>query len=107
MPADPLRGFSVPTTSWFEACFPAPTAVQAGTWEAAQGGRSVLAAAPTGSGKTLAAFLAAVDRLLVEERRSGAGVRVLYVSPLKALAYDIDRNLRAPLVGIRHAAERT
>jgi ATP-dependent helicase Lhr and Lhr-like helicase len=88
---------------WFERAFAAPTQAQAEAWPAIAAGEHVLVSAPTGSGKTLAAFLWALDRL------SGAGaggaerepgVRVLYVSPLKALAYDIERNLRAPLRGI-------
>ncbi len=112
--ADPLAGFSAPTQAWFTAVFTAPTRAQVGAWEGARGGRSVLVSAPTGSGKTLAAFLVALDRLLTgapaqppgghPSRRRSA--RVLYVSPLKALAYDVDRNLRAPLVGIQQAAMR-
>ena len=104
--SDPLARFSPPTRAWFTSAFPAPTAAQAGAWDAAASGDSVLVSAPTGSGKTLAAFLAALDRLSAEGPPTRPGVRVLYVSPLKALAYDIDRNLRAPLVGIRRAAER-
>src|SRR5690606_21241153 len=95
------------TRAWFEASFPAPTPAQSRGWEAIASGDHTLIHAPTGSGKTLAAFLWTIDRLLHEplppkEERC----RVLYISPLKALAYDIDRNLRAPLVGIRQAAER-
>ncbi len=102
-----LDGFSPPTRAWFEASFPSPTPAQAGGWPAIESGDHTLIHAPTGSGKTLAAFLWTIDRLLREppparEERC----RVLYVSPLKALAYDIERNLRAPLFGIRHAAER-
>jgi ATP-dependent Lhr-like helicase len=102
-----LDGFSAPTRTWFSAAFAAPTPVQAKTWSAAAGGSSVLVTAPTGSGKTLAAFLGALDRLLTAPAAppGPARTRVLYVSPLKALAYDIDRNLRAPLVGITRAAE--
>ncbi len=105
--ADPLRTFSAPTREWFSTSFAAPTEAQVLAWDRIAQGRSTLVSAPTGSGKTLAAFLAALDRLLtapVPEREQRT--RVLYVSPLKALAYDVDRNLRAPLVGIRLAAER-
>jgi ATP-dependent helicase Lhr and Lhr-like helicase len=99
-----LDQFSVPTRSWFQASFAAPTPAQKGAWAVTATGASVLVSAPTGSGKTLAAFLAALDRLLTEPPQDAT--RVLYVSPLKALAYDIDRNLRAPLSGIRQAAQR-
>ncbi|HLV54150.1 MAG TPA: DEAD/DEAH box helicase [Actinotalea caeni] len=104
--ADPLAPFSAPTRAWFEGAFDAPTQAQAGAWEAIASGEHALVVAPTGSGKTLAAFLAAIDRLLTEpppedpQRRC----RVLYVSPLKALAADVERNLRSPLVGITAAA---
>ncbi|HEY8339335.1 MAG TPA: DEAD/DEAH box helicase, partial [Egibacteraceae bacterium] len=104
--ADPLAGFSPATRAWFEGAFPGPTPAQVAAWDAATAGRSVLVSAPTGSGKTLAAFLAALDRLFTTPTPTPRRTRVLYVSPLKALAYDIDRNLRAPLVGIRQAAER-
>ncbi|QBR91442.1 ATP-dependent helicase [Nocardioides euryhalodurans] len=104
---DPLERFSAPTREWFGAAFAQPTAAQAGAWEAISGGRHALVVAPTGSGKTLSAFLWSLDRLLTsdppEKRRR---CRVLYVSPLKALAVDVERNLRAPLTGIRHTAER-
>ena len=103
-----LNGFTEPTRAWFTGAFAAPTPAQAQAWNVTAGGGSVLVAAPTGSGKTLAAFLAALDRLAADPRPANAPrrTRVLYVSPLKALAYDIDRNLRAPLVGITHAAQR-
>lgn len=97
--------FSPPTTAWFEAAFPTPTEVQKRGWETIAGGRHALLIAPTGSGKTLAAFLAGIDRCLQLPPDAPAGVRVLYVSPLKALAYDVERNLRAPLHGIRRLAE--
>jgi ATP-dependent Lhr-like helicase len=109
---DPLSTFSEPTRTWFEASYAEPTPAQALAWPAIAGGENVLLSAPTGSGKTLAAFLWALDRLSSEgdapppARGSGSrssparGVRVLYVSPLKALSYDIERNLRAPLRGI-------
>jgi ATP-dependent Lhr-like helicase len=96
--SDPLDCFSAPTRAWFESCFGAPTPAQALAWPAIARGEHVLLSAPTGSGKTLAAFLWALDRLAQGERREGT--RVVYVSPLKALSYDIERNLRAPLRGI-------
>ena len=91
--------FSARTTAWFQSAFGAPTSAQEQAWPAIASGQHVLVSAPTGSGKTLAAFLAALDRL-GDEAECGRGTRVLYVSPLKALAYDIERNLRAPLRGI-------
>ena len=100
--------FSPATQAWFDASFAAPTAAQMGAWEAVSAGRNALVVAPTGSGKTLAAFLWSIDRLAAErppaepQRRC----RVLYVSPMKALAVDVERNLRSPLAGIRHAATR-
>jgi ATP-dependent Lhr-like helicase len=101
------RGFSVPTRTWFEESFAEPTAAQSEAWRAIGGGRHTLVVAPTGSGKTLAAFLWAIDRLFAappaEPRRR---CRVLYVSPLKALAVDVERNLRAPLLGIQRTATR-
>ncbi len=104
----PLPAFSAPTRAWFESSFSAPTPAQDGAWPAIASGEHTLVHAPTGSGKTLAAFLSAIDRLLTEPRPTDKDrrCRVVYVSPLKALAYDIERNLRAPLVGIRHAATR-
>ncbi|GGB97473.1 Lhr family helicase [Cellulomonas carbonis] len=105
--ADPLAGFSEPTRSWFAGAFEAPTAAQAGAWSAVAQGDHALVVAPTGSGKTLAAFLWSLDRLMVEPATDAATrCRVLYVSPLKALAADVERNLRSPLVGIRQAAAR-
>jgi ATP-dependent Lhr-like helicase len=82
---------------WFEQAFAGPTPAQAQAWPVIAAGEHVLVSAPTGSGKTLAAFLWALDRL---RGTSGRGTRVVYVSPLKALAYDIERNLRVPLRGI-------
>ena len=96
---------------WFAASFAAPTQAQADGWAAISAGRHTLIHAPTGSGKTLAAFLWCLDRLVRDpsppatRERPGA-VRVLYVSPLKALSYDVERNLRAPLAGIALAAAR-
>ncbi|HEY8492246.1 MAG TPA: DEAD/DEAH box helicase, partial [Myxococcota bacterium] len=120
MPFPP--SFSPATRAWFEASFAGPTPVQADGWARIAAGEHALLLAPTGSGKTLAAFLWCIDRLACgagapasgdgasapapgagAERR---GVRVLYVSPLKALVYDVERNLRAPLVGVRRHAER-
>jgi len=99
--------FQPATAAWFKASFPAPTAAQEAGWRAIADGHHTLIHAPTGSGKTLAAFLWVLDRLLHEPRPPKAErCRVLYVSPMKALAYDVDRNLRAPLAGIRHAALR-
>jgi ATP-dependent helicase Lhr and Lhr-like helicase len=95
---DPLAQFSDPVRRWFEASFEGPTEAQAGGWQAISGGAHTLICAPTGSGKTLAAFLWGIDRLTRE--KAADGVRIVYVSPLKALSYDIERNLRAPLRGI-------
>jgi ATP-dependent Lhr-like helicase len=100
-----LDRFSDLTRTWFQGAFPSPTPAQEGAWEAIASGEDALVVAPTGSGKTLAAFLWALDRLATdpvpEERER---LRVLYVSPLKALASDIERNLRSPLAGIRTVA---
>ncbi|MEX0972439.1 MAG: DEAD/DEAH box helicase [Solirubrobacterales bacterium] len=96
---DPLAPFSAPVRRWFESSFEAPTPAQASGWEAIAGGSNALICAPTGSGKTLAAFLWGIDRL-AREAELGQGVKLVYVSPLKALSYDIERNLRAPLRGI-------
>ena len=99
--------FMPATRAWFEASFSAPTDAQSEGWASISSGNHTLIHAPTGSGKTLAAFLWTIDRLLHEPLPDDLErTRVLYVSPMKALAYDIDRNLRAPLLGIRHAAER-
>src|SRR3954449_1458859 len=96
---DPLAPFSAPVRRWFEASFEGPTPAQAGGWEAISSGANTLICAPTGSGKTLASFLWGIDKL-AREPELGKGVRIVYVSPLKALSYDIERNLRAPLRGI-------
>jgi ATP-dependent Lhr-like helicase len=104
---DPLAGFHPPVQEWFRASFLEPTPAQAKGWPPILDGRSTLLLAPTGSGKTLAAFLAAIDRLLfAPEPPRGARCRVLYVSPLKALAVDVERNLRSPIAGIAAAAQR-
>src|SRR5919202_2514920 len=97
---DPLAVFSSGTRTWFEAAFAAPTPAQAAGWPAIASGEHTLICAPTGSGKTLASFLWGIDRLAREPERLGSGVRIVYISPLKALSYDIERNLRAPLQGI-------
>jgi ATP-dependent helicase Lhr and Lhr-like helicase len=98
--SEPLAAFSPRTRDWFQASFEAPTPAQARGWPAIASGANTLICAPTGSGKTLAAFLWGIDRLAGEPERLGSGVRIVYVSPLKALSYDIERNLRAPLRGI-------
>lgn len=102
---DPLGRFSAVTREWFTGTFAAPTTAQAHAWEAVAEGHDTLVIAPTGSGKTLAAFLWAIDRLAAHPERQ-AGTRVLYVSPLKALAVDVERNLRTPLAGLTRIAER-
>ena len=103
-----LERFSPPVRAWFETTFAEPTAAQAQGWPAIAAGDHTLILAPTGSGKTLAAFLWGIDRLVStpppadEARRT----RLLYISPLRALAVDVEKNLRAPLQGIGLAAER-
>ncbi|RNL49998.1 DNA glycosylase AlkZ-like family protein [Arthrobacter oryzae] len=124
--ADAMDRFSRPTRDWFQGAFSAPTPAQNGAWNAISSGSHALVVAPTGSGKTLAAFLWALDRLLVSvpaEPESLPGLtpatgkgtrrkapqrktRVLYISPLKALGVDVERNLRAPLIGITQTAKR-
>ena len=94
---DSLAAFSPRTRAWFEGTFAAPTPAQEAGWPAIASGRHVLIQAPTGSGKTLTAFLSGIDRL---NASPGEGLRLLYVSPLKALNYDIERNLRGPLAGL-------
>ncbi|GAA2241541.1 ATP-dependent helicase [Herbiconiux moechotypicola] len=105
---DMLDSFSPATREWFRGAFSAPTPAQLGAWEAVSSGQHALVVAPTGSGKTLSAFLWAIDRLTSTAPDAGAGRKtsVLYVSPLKALAVDVERNLRAPLVGITQTAKR-
>ena len=92
-----LDVFSPETRAWFEQAFDGPTPAQALGWPAIARGGHTLIQAPTGSGKTLAAFLYGIDRLTAAP---GEGLRLLYVSPLKALNYDIERNLRGPLAGL-------
>ena len=101
---DPLDRFSALTRRWFTGTFTAPTPAQDQAWEAIADGDHTLVVAPTGSGKTLAAFLWAIDRLAHDPATSGT--RVLYISPLKALAIDVERNLRTPLAGISRIAEQ-
>lgn len=107
-PSSALAAFSPATRAWFTGAFTAPTAAQAGAWRAIGEGSDVLVVAPTGSGKTLAAFLASLDRLASTPppAERGKRCRVLYVSPLKALAVDVERNLRSPLTGIRQESVR-
>jgi ATP-dependent helicase Lhr and Lhr-like helicase len=107
----PLDAFHPSVRAWFDATFDAPTDAQREAWPAIQSGRHVLVAAPTGSGKTLAAFLAAIDSLVREGVAGGLPdeTRIVYVSPLKALSNDIERNLAGPIAGVRaerHAASR-
>ena len=99
-----LDRFSPLTRSWFAGTFVQPTPAQAQAWSAIANGDNTLVIAPTGSGKTLAAFLWAIDRLA--HQPDVRGTRVLYISPLKALAVDVERNLRTPLAGIARTAER-
>ncbi len=104
---DPLERFSPAVRAWFRGTFEAPTPAQARGWPAISEGRHTLVLAPTGSGKTLAAFLWAIDRLAAEPVPPATErCRVLYVSPLRALAVDVEKNLRSPLKGIGLAAER-
>lgn len=110
--ADALAPFSEPVRAWFAGAFDGPTPVQAAAWESIAAGDNTLVIAPTGSGKTLAAFLFAIDRLMEDKEAAAAagerwakGVRVLYVSPLKALGADVDRNLQGPLEAIRAPAK--
>jgi ATP-dependent Lhr-like helicase len=107
-PHSPTTPFSPATQAWLDGAFAAPTPAQVGAWDAIARGEHTLVVAPTGSGKTLAAFLSALDRLamLPVPSEPTRRCRVLYVSPLKALAVDVERNLRSPLAGIRQAAAR-
>ncbi|WP_438388572.1 ATP-dependent helicase [Actinopolyspora saharensis] len=109
MTDDPLAPFSPATRDWFGATFGSPTEGQRAAWEAISAGEHTLVVAPTGSGKTLAAFLSALDGLITAERPAEPRerCRVLYVSPMKALAVDVRRNLRSPLEGIGEAARRS
>ncbi|WP_395638875.1 ATP-dependent helicase, partial [Pseudolysinimonas sp.] len=103
-----LERFTPATREWFTGAFPEPTPAQAGAWEAISSGRHALVVAPTGSGKTLSAFLWSLDRLASSPKPDDPQqrTRVLYISPLKALGVDVERNLRAPLVGISATGRR-
>ncbi|MBN1442080.1 MAG: DEAD/DEAH box helicase [Planctomycetes bacterium] len=104
--ASPLERFSAPVRAWFRSVFGRPTRAQAQGWRSILENRSTLLLSPTGSGKTLAAFLAAIDRIILSPPPDVARrCRVLYVSPLKALAVDVERNLRSPIAGIAACAE--
>src|SRR6478609_6060426 len=102
-----LERFSPAVRAWFSASFPSPTGAQVQGWDPIRDGAHTLICAPTGSGKTLAAFLSAIDQLVTDPvPEPMERTRVLYISPLRALAFDVEKNLRAPLGGIRLAAER-
>ncbi|WP_203581743.1 Lhr family ATP-dependent helicase [Microbacterium hibisci] len=118
---DVLERFGPATQDWFRGAFPAPTDAQKGAWEAISAGKHALVVAPTGSGKTLSAFLWAIDRVFHDKaaapadapssgrgrkRTDASATRILYISPLKALGVDVERNLRSPLVGIGQSARR-
>ena len=105
---DPFAGFHRVTAEWFRAVFDAPTAPQRMGWPVIARGESALILAPTGTGKTLAAFLWCLDRQMLHPPPAGPkpGVRILYISPLKALAVDVERNLRSPLAGMANMARR-
>lgn len=116
--SDVLDRFTPPTQDWFRGAFDAPTNAQTGAWEAISAGKHALVVAPTGSGKTLSAFLWAIDSVFRERtdaadpstgsgtEKNDARTRILYISPLKALGVDVERNLRSPLVGIGQSARR-
>jgi ATP-dependent Lhr-like helicase len=104
--ADPFASFHPVTAAWFREVFDEPTAPQRLGWPAIARGDSTLILAPTGTGKTLTAFLWCLDRLMLRERPKTQGCRIVYVSPLKALAVDVERNLRSPLAGIANMARR-
>ena len=105
---DPFACFHRVTTEWFRAVFDEPTAPQRLGWPVIARGESALILAPTGTGKTLTAFLWCLDRLMLHPQPEGTsrGCRIVYVSPLKALAVDVERNLRSPLAGIANMARR-
>src|SRR5579859_7376117 len=110
---DAFACFHPVTAAWFKAVFDAPTLPQRMGWPVIARGESALILAPTGTGKTLTAFLWCLDRLMLKGREQATGnseqargTRVVYVSPLKALAVDVERNLRSPLAGIANMARR-
>ncbi len=105
---DALDGFSAPARAWFSTTFVEPTAAQAGAWPAIASGDHTLVLAPTGSGKTLAAFFWALDAIMTAPppEDSSRRTRVLYISPLRALAVDVEKNLQSPLRGVQLAGER-
>ncbi|KJQ53999.1 ATP-dependent helicase [Microbacterium sp. SA39] len=117
---DVLERFTPATQDWFRGAFPAPTPAQAGAWDAISAGKHALVVAPTGSGKTLSAFLWAIDSVFRERlaavddkpskseklKNDASRTRILYISPLKALGVDVERNLRSPLIGIGQSARR-
>src|ERR1039458_2092607 len=105
---DPFADFHPVTSEWFKAVFDAPTTPQVAGWPVIARGESALILAPTGTGKTLAAFLWCLDRLMLHLPPTGqkGGCRIVYISPLKALAVDVERNLRSPLAGIANMARR-
>ena len=114
--SDPFACFHPVTAEWFKAVFDAPTAPQRMGWPVIARGENALILAPTGTGKTLAAFLACLDRLMLQgahgsgsksaPKVANQGCRIVYVSPLKALAVDVERNLRSPLAGMANMARR-
>ena len=105
---DPLVGISAPARAWFTTTFAEPTAAQAGAWPAIAAGDHTLVLAPTWSGKTLAAFFWALDAIMTSDppAEPSARTRILYISPLRALAVDVEKNLQSPLRGVQLAAER-
>ncbi len=104
--ADPFASFHPVTARWFREVFEEPTAPQRQGWPAIARGESTLILAPTGTGKTLTAFLWCLDRLMLQAPPKDSGCRIIYISPLKALAVDVERNLRSPLAGIANMARR-
>ena len=104
--SDPFASFHPVTARWFQQVFEAPTAPQRLGWPTIARGDSTLILAPTGTGKTLTAFLWCLDRLMLSQPPTAPGCRILYISPLKALAVDVERNLRSPLAGIANMARR-